>query len=125
MTVRECYDRLGADYEGVVSRLVTEERVKKFIIRLSEDRSFAGLCTAMEQENAEEAFMGAHTLKGIAMNLGLTRITEIAGALTEELRGGKITQEAFDLFSELENPYMETIRFIGMLSEQGGNVSES
>lgn len=125
MTVRECYEELGADFEGVVSRLVTEERVRKFITKLPKDESFAQLCTAMEQGDARMAFMGAHTMKGIAMNLGLTGLAETAGALTEELRQGMITPEAGSLFIELENRYQDTVRFIGMLSESGGTAGES
>lgn len=124
MTVRECYEMLGADYEGVVRRLVTEERVRKFVVRLPQDRSFAGLSEAMEKEDAQAAFMGAHTLKGIAMNFGLTGIEKTVNALTEELRGGKITSEAVRLFAELKLSYMETIKLIGMLLEQGGNAGE-
>lgn len=124
MTVRECYEELGADFEGVVSRLVTEERVKKFVTKLPKDESFARLCAAMEQDDAGMAFMGAHTMKGIAMNLGLTGLAETAGALTEELRQGMITPEAGSLFTELENRYQDTVRLIGMLSESGGNLGE-
>ena len=124
MTVRECYEELGADFEGVVSRLVTEERVRKFVTKLPKDDSFAQLGTAMEQGDARMAFMGAHTMKGIAMNLGLTGLAETAGALTEELRQGMITPEAGRLFIELDNRYQDTVRFIGMLSEAGGTAGE-
>lgn len=124
MTVRECYHELGADFEGVVSRLVTEERVKKFVLKLPEDDSFARLSTAMAGDDAELAFMGAHTMKGIAMNLGLTGLAETAGALTEELRQGTITPDSRSLFKELENRYQETVRIIGMISESGGNAGE-
>lgn len=124
MTVRECYDELGADFEGVVSRLVTEERVKKFVTKLPKDDSFERLSTAMAEKNAEQAFMGAHTMKGIAMNLGLTGLAETASALTEELRQGSITPEAGGLFTELEKRYRDTVRLIGMLSESGGTAGE-
>ncbi len=124
MTVRECYRELGADFEGVVSRLVTEERVKKFVLKLPEDDSFARLSTAMAGDDAELAFMGAHTMKGIAMNLGLTGLAETAGALTEELRQGTITPDSRSFFKELENRYQETVRIIGMISESGGNAGE-
>lgn len=120
MTVQECYDRMGADYEGVMHRLVTEERVKKFIIKLPEDESFLHLCTAMEHQDADDAFMWAHTLKGIAMNFGLTGLIENAGTMTEELRGGTITPKAIEAFEKVKVSYPETIALIGMLSEEGG-----
>lgn len=124
MTVRECYDQLGADYEGVVSRLMTEERVKKFVVRLPQDPSFSHLRKAMEQQDAKGAFMGVHTIKGLAMNLGLTELARVAEAMTEELRDSSITPKADELYTELEQSYKETIRLIGMLSETGGTVGE-
>ena len=30
MTVQECYEAIGGDYNDIMSRLKTEERVKKF-----------------------------------------------------------------------------------------------
>ena len=43
MTVRECYEAMGADYEEVLRRLANEERVARFLLKFSSDESFAGL----------------------------------------------------------------------------------
>jgi len=32
MTVRECYEEMGADYEEVLRRLANEERVARFLL---------------------------------------------------------------------------------------------
>ena len=31
MTLQECYESMGADYQGVMGRLMKEERVLKFL----------------------------------------------------------------------------------------------
>ena len=46
----------------------------------------ATLQEALEQQNTETAFRAAHTLKGVAVNLGFTRLYHAAAALTEVLQ---------------------------------------
>lgn len=87
MTVRECYEKMGADYDDVMTRLRTDERVAKFLGRVISDPSFALLDEAVAQKNAEEAFRAAHTIKGICGNLSLSKMGKSASALTESLRG--------------------------------------
>lgn len=38
MTVRECYEELGSDFDKVLSRLVSEALVKKFALKFLDDR---------------------------------------------------------------------------------------
>ena len=71
MTVKECYEIIGANYEEVESRLRTEERIKKFLLKVLNDKSYDLLCDSIKQKNMEEAFRAAHTLKGISQNLSL------------------------------------------------------
>ena len=40
MTVRECYEELGSDFDKVLSRLVSEALVKKFALKFLDDPSF-------------------------------------------------------------------------------------
>lgn len=89
MTVKECYELMGADYEGVMSRLRTEERVKKFLLKVLNDKSYDLLLDSIEGGNVEEAFRAAHTMKGVCQNLSLTPLYESASALSEVLRDQK------------------------------------
>ena len=86
MTVKECYEVMKGDYDDVLSRLRTDERIKKFLIKVLSDPSFSQLCTAMDSENMEEAFRAAHTLKGLAVGMGFTALYDASYALTEALR---------------------------------------
>ena len=86
MSLKECYDKMGADYEDVLSRLRSEVLVRKFALKFLDDDSYANLKAAMESGNAPEAFRGAHTLKGVAVNLGFTALYNVSNALTEKLR---------------------------------------
>lgn len=89
MTLRECYENMGGDYEDVVRRLMSEHLAARFVKKALEDESFPKLLSAIDQEDWEEAFLAAHTLKGVALNLSFTGLAASASELTESLRGGK------------------------------------
>ena len=81
MTVKECYELMGADYEGVMGRLRTEERVKKFLLKVLNDKSYDLLIDSIEGGNAEEDLRAAHTMKGECPNLKMNQLYEAASAL--------------------------------------------
>ena len=56
MTVRECYEKMGANYDGVLSRLGNEMLIRKFVIKFLKDPSFQDLTAAIEKSDAESAF---------------------------------------------------------------------
>ena len=87
MTVKECYEKMGANYDEVFSRLRTDERIEKFLVKVANDGSFALLCSSLAEHNMEDAFRAAHTLKGVCMNLSLTTLMHSAETITEALRG--------------------------------------
>lgn len=76
MTLKECYDALGGNYEDTVRRLYNEKLVEKFLFKFEEDPSFENLKKALEEEDLETAFRAAHTLKGVAQNMGFDNLAE-------------------------------------------------
>ena len=64
MTVQECYDAIGGDYDEIMSRLRSEERVKKFAGMFLKEECYNTLVEKLKEQNQEEAFRAAHTLKG-------------------------------------------------------------
>lgn len=111
MTLRECYAALEGDYESAVARLMTERVVQKFIIRFLDDASYELLCRSIEEEDYNEAFRAAHTLKGVCQNLSFTKLYESSARLTEALRGGK-NENAFALFPQVKADYDQTVSAI-------------
>ena len=99
MTVRECYEELGSDFDKVLSRLVSEALVKKFALKFLDDPSFGQLETALADKDAETAFRAAHTLKGICLNLGFDNLF----APSQEL-----TEGTDELFAAVEKEYDRT-----------------
>ena len=89
MTVKECYEQMGSDYEGVLGRLGSEAIVKRFALKFLQDPSFAQLKESLAKNDGEEAFRAAHTLKGVCLNLGFDELFEVSAELTEKLRERK------------------------------------
>lgn len=70
MNLEEFYAQIGGDYADTLQRLCNENMVKKFVKKYQDDPTCADLHNAVEQQDWEAAFRGAHTLKGVAQNLG-------------------------------------------------------
>ena len=108
MTVRECYEELGSDFDKVLSRLVSEALVKKFALKFLDDPSFQQLKEAIDTKDVETAFRAAHTLKGICLNLGFDNLFTPSQELTEKLRGAESVEGTDELLAAVEKEYNRT-----------------
>jgi len=117
MTVKEFYAAVGGDYEGVCSRLISEQLVKKFLLKFLDDGSFNTLAASLKDGNDEEAFRAAHTIKGVCQNLGLDKLYLSSSALTEALRGGK-KESADGLFEKVKTDYELTVVYLKKLQDE-------
>lgn len=114
MTVKECYEALEGDYDDVMGRLRSESLVQKFAIKFLEDKSYENICKAIKEGNGEEAFRGAHTLKGVCQNLSFTKLYESSEKVTELLRNGDLNVPQ-DLMDKLKSDYDQTINSLKQL----------
>lgn len=89
MNLEEFYAQIGGDYADTLQRLCNENMVKKFVKKYQDDPTCADLHNAALQQDWEAAFRGAHTLKGVAQNLGFERLYQVSAVLTEAMRGEK------------------------------------
>ncbi len=118
MTVIEFYKTIGGDYDGTVGRFMGEERVLKFLKLFLKDPSISDLKKNMAEENYKEAFRAAHTLKGVAANLGMTAMQQSASEITEALRDGKDIERAKALMPKLDEICDTTISALNTIMEQ-------
>lgn len=56
MTVAECYTALEADYQDVMSRLLTEERVIKYLRKVLTDENQQDMLMALEKKIMKPLF---------------------------------------------------------------------
>lgn len=116
MDLKDCYNELGGSYEDIFSRLPYENMVAKFAKKFLEDDCYGQLCQGLKDRNAKQAFMAAHTLKGVCQNLAFTRLFDACCAITEALRDGNLEQ-ADTLFPDVEAAYEQTVGAIRKLPE--------
>lgn len=88
MDLRTFYRGMGADYDMVCARLMSEERIRRYLKLTVEDAAFPLLRDSLEKRDMESAFRAAHSIKGICLNLELTALLTPVTALVENLRGG-------------------------------------
>lgn len=89
MIIKECYAKMNADFDGVMTRLIKADRVAKYTLKFPDDPSMELLLQKLAENDIETAFRAVHTLKGTASSLGFTEMYQCASDVTEELRGGK------------------------------------
>ena len=79
----------GADYERTMARFMgSEDLYLKILAMLPRDGSLQTLEQALQAEDRSAAFDAAHTLKGVAGNLGLAPLERVARAIVEPLCAG-------------------------------------
>jgi len=105
MNLREFYIVVGGDYEEAFDRMRKEERIVKFLNMFLADTNYDELISAVDSKEAEKAFRAAHTLKGVAGNLGLTNLQKVVSEITETLRGATEVENAIPLIPEVKETY--------------------
>lgn len=74
MNLEKLYQETGGDMADAVRRLGSIAAVERFLRMFAGDDTFAMLEAAMSAGDARRAFRAAHTLKGLAANLGLVQL---------------------------------------------------
>jgi HPt (histidine-containing phosphotransfer) domain-containing protein len=116
MTLQQCYENLGGNYQEVSSRLPSEKFIQKFVLKFLDDKTIELLQSSWEAENYEEAFRAAHTIKGMCQNLSFSLLQESSSQLTEALRGG-VTPEAKELYPKVLADFEKTASAIKAYKE--------
>lgn len=97
--------KAGVDVEQGLNRVgYSKEFYESLLKKFCEDDYYEQLKSALKQEECQEAFRYAHTLKGISGNLSMTRLYNAIAPLVEELRKGNLAN-AQALFPEVEAAY--------------------
>lgn len=116
------YEQVNGNLEDVRKRLLTDERIEKFVRIFAADETYANLQGAFENGEAEPAFRAAHTLKGMGRDLGFTALSERASELTEALRAGDDgvygdIDAAAELYAQVQDAYDSIIAALPLMDE--------
>lgn len=87
LTLRECYEAIGEDYDSLIKRLgCGENGIGEAIHEFMLDKHYIGLLTAMDNHDTKSAFRAAHAMKGISANLGFQSMYTAFFDITNSLR---------------------------------------
>ncbi len=86
MTIQECYASFGGDFDDVRRRIPKDELIRRFALKFLDDKSYEKLQAGLENDDMDQAFRAAHSLKGVSQNLSFRKLGVSASALTEVLR---------------------------------------
>ncbi len=116
MTVKECYEMFGGDYNGVLSRLMKDERIIKYIKIFAAGEELKLFKNNLSAEKYEDAFRNIHNIKGVSLNLGLTPLHNVADILCEALRPGKKPDtDISQMVTDVETAYAKIIEAVSLL----------
>jgi HPt (histidine-containing phosphotransfer) domain-containing protein len=91
----------------------------KFLHKVVEDPTYSSISQNVTEQNWEEAFRAAHTLKGVCLNMELDPLTDASHDLTEYLRNyAAVTPDADKaaaLFADVTREYDRVIALIKKL----------
>ncbi len=117
MNISDFYLNVGGDYQDVITRLISEKMIVKFVKKFADDTSYNELIQAYSSGDAPSAFRAAHTLKGVCSTLSLGALYKEAFELTEALRNATIIDYTLteDCLKRLKQQYTNTIENIKKL----------
>lgn len=100
------------DVEKALERFMHNENLYgKFLKKFLRDETFRNLEHALNDSDRENAFMYAHTLKGIAGNFEFIGLLELLIPMTEQLRNGEI-DNIKEMFDKLQPRYLQICKII-------------
>ncbi len=111
MTVQEFYDCIGSDYDEVLSRMLNDTLIQKYLKKFPADPHYAMLLQSVQEGDQKTAYLAAHTLKGLCLSLGFDAMSISVVKLTDELRAGKapLTEACLAQISPLYTRIVELI----------------
>lgn len=120
MTIEQCYEKLGGDFQRVCDRLPGRSFVERFMKRYLEDDSAQQVLLALEKRDPGEAYRYALALKGVAGNLGFENLERSAAELAKALRGrgGVVTPEIQTLAETVRRNHTAAVKILRLYLEE-------
>lgn len=118
MSLREIYEQFHGDYDSVLQRLRSDERITKYLIKFVNNHMDTLIKDALEEGDYKTAFCEVHNMKGICANLNIDQLGRSASDLTEALRGRNPEGDISSLVEAMQKDYDMTISALSNLIEE-------
>ena len=86
MNVKQFYIDVNGDYNKALSLMMNDILIAKLLGKFIANNSCDQLISAYESKDYREVFAASHALKGVAGNLALTPLYDLASTITEATR---------------------------------------
>lgn len=114
--IKEAFAAYGADYDATMRRFAGKESLYLRVLgMLPKDPSAERLGAAIACGDLDGAFEAAHTLKGVAGNLGLTPLFEAVCSMVEPLRTRQALGDYAQLYAAVQAEYQRAEEFLESL----------
>lgn len=108
---------LGMDLDQTLARFVGNEGLLfRFLKRFPDDKTFGQLEAAMASGDTTDGFHQAHTLKGVAGNLGLGNLFDAVTPLVETLRADDMAKAKIE-YPPVQAAYKQVMDTLATLDE--------
>lgn len=115
MERRKGLEEAGIDVTGLLERCMDNEALAlRLLGRFAADPSHDALVAAFAENDVEKAAAAAHSLKGVAANLSMPRLSTLAADQLALLRAGSL-EEARGMLSEVEREHARLVAALGAL----------
>lgn len=118
---KEVFAAYGVDYDTTLRRFAGNTTLYLRVLRmLPNDKSLEKLGAAIDGGDWDCAFEVAHTLKGVAGNLGLTSLFQAVHTIVESLRAREERSHYAQLYTAIRAEYQKAEAFVETLN----NISQ-
>jgi len=114
MTLKECYEALGGNYDEAVARLMNEDFATRMVKKFADKNTFAEMESAMADRDLTKAFEAAHTMKGNVLNLSFDRLAGSVSEFSDILKSGTF-DGTDEVFTRVRDDFDATIAAIRQL----------
>ena len=115
MNVKQFYIDINGSYEDALAIMMNDVLIAKMLKMFMANNSYQQIVSLYEQKDYRSLFAAAHPFKGVAGNLALTPLYELASIITEATRNSddvnldKEIDELKKVYSLIEAKYKEFI----------------
>ena len=86
MNVKQFYSDINGSYESALAIMINDALISRMLTKFVTSDSPLNMVSLYEQKDYRGLFAAAHSLKGVAGNLALTPLYELACTITEATR---------------------------------------
>ena len=117
--IREKLEGVGVDVNDLMERLMGNMTlISRFFKRFPDDASYERMVAGIEKGDVEEAFRGAHSLKGVCANLSMKRFLTVLNPLVDKLREGRLDGVQV-MLSSVDEEYRKVVTMIQDITWNG------